>query len=256
MEYHHLLIAEDHPQNSKALLDALGEDYYLHEVRNSMEAIEYINNNDVDLVIMAYELPDIDGIETFMDIKALRPSLPVILTSSYLIGELILKAFRLGVRDFFKKPFQAEEVRDTVELILSYKKETQKESRSNVLLERYVNRPSVGTSIHSGIEKARMFLEENYTNSISLEQIANQASLSRHHCSRVFKKEIGISFSKYLTRLRVEKAKELLIQKGMSITKISSLVGYNEITYFERVFKKMTGLTPSTYRRKIFRPAT
>lgn len=254
MENRQILIVDDNEKDRSAMLDTLGKLYYIYEAENGMDAIEHINNNDVDLVIMAYELPDMDGIDTFLDIKALRPSIPVILTSSYLIGELILKAFRLGVRDFFKKPFQTEEIRNTVELILSYK-ERKAETRQNILLDNYAKKASTDISIHPGIERARVFVEENYTKPISLEQIAHQASLSRHHCSRVFKKEVGLSFAKYLTKLRVEKAKDLLRVRGLSIAQVSASVGYKELTYFERVFKKATGCSPSIYRRKVARLA-
>ncbi len=100
------------------------------------------------------------------------------------------------------------------------------------------------------INQAIDFMKKNYHRQISLEEVARVVYLSPAYFSTLFKQQTGISFSQYLTRLRVDKAKELLDKTWLSISEISQAVGYTTVDYFCRIFKKMTGTTPSNYRRE------
>ena len=78
--------------------------------------------------------------------------------------------------------------------------------------------------------------------------MAHRVSFSPFYFSKLFKKAFGLSFIEYLTHLRIERAKSLLTQ-GMSVREVSDIVGFTEPNYFTRVFKKETGLTPSSYQK-------
>ena len=99
------------------------------------------------------------------------------------------------------------------------------------------------------IKRAIAFMEKHYDEEISLLQIAQSAFLSPCHFCRLFKKQVGTTCSKYLSILRINKARELLREKELSVTEICFKVGFNDLTHFERVFKGLEGTTPSVYRR-------
>lgn len=96
----------------------------------------------------------------------------------------------------------------------------------------------------------REYLDRNYSGDITLQHIADRFFLSRENVSRKFKQVTGENLSDYLTNLRVEKAKELLQNSDMRMSRISELVGYDDEKYFSRVFKKATGLTPREFRKR------
>ena len=73
--------------------------------------------------------------------------------------------------------------------------------------------------------------------------------ISPYYLSHLFKEELDITFIEYLTRVRIEEARRLLFQTSMSIQEITQRVGYVDPSYFSRVFKKVTGMTPNRYRR-------
>lgn len=98
------------------------------------------------------------------------------------------------------------------------------------------------------IARTRSFIEENYQQNLSLDEVAHRVSFSPFYFSKLFKKAFGLSFIEYLTHLRIERAKSLLAQ-GMSVREVSDIVGFTEPNYFTRVFKKETGLTPSNYQK-------
>jgi two-component system response regulator YesN len=85
---------------------------------------------------------------------------------------------------------------------------------------------------------------------ISLDEMASMTGLSSFYFSKVFKHYKKINFIEYLTRIRTQKAKELLMNPVNSIKDIGEMVGYNDSNYFTRVFKRIEGITPTEYRNK------
>jgi two-component system response regulator YesN len=90
-------------------------------------------------------------------------------------------------------------------------------------------------------------VRENYGKQMSLEATAYALGISPNRLSRIFSEETGKGFSDYLIEYRIGKAKELLLQPGASIKQVSISCGYPDPNYFSRLFKKVTGLTPTTF---------
>ncbi len=102
----------------------------------------------------------------------------------------------------------------------------------------------------SPISRARVYLARNFSNpNLMLQDVAEEIGMSQSHCSTVFAQETGITFTQYLTGLRIGKAKELLTATEMKTSQIAMEVGYNDSHYFSYLFKKTTGMTPSEFRK-------
>ena len=101
----------------------------------------------------------------------------------------------------------------------------------------------------SMIKKACLFIDRNYTNNISLENVADYIGLNASYFSKLFKDTTGISFVQYLERKRMEEAINMIKNTNMMISEIGLKIGYNSPNYFSKVFKKFTGLTPDKYRQ-------
>ena len=93
------------------------------------------------------------------------------------------------------------------------------------------------------------FIEQNYMNDITLEDLAQLAGYSTYHFSRIFKKYSNTTFINFLNRRRVKAAELLLLENGCSITDVAMQVGFTSLTTFNRVFKSITGCTPSDYKK-------
>jgi len=102
----------------------------------------------------------------------------------------------------------------------------------------------------SRIEKALSYINKNLDRKFTLEKIAGYCKLSNTRFSELFRQEMGICFSMYLRKIRIEKAKELLTDNTLSIKQIYYKVGYKYASNFNHDFKKLTGLSPSSHRRK------
>ena len=98
--------------------------------------------------------------------------------------------------------------------------------------------------------RARAYLSKCFANpNLMLQDVASEVGISQSHFSTVFAQETGITFTQYLTGLRIAKAKELLETSPLRSSEIAFQVGYNDAHYFSYLFKKHTGMTPSEYRK-------
>ena len=106
------------------------------------------------------------------------------------------------------------------------------------------------------ISKIIGYINNNYFEDITLDGLSERFFISPYYLSRRFKKMCGMSFIDYLNNVRVKEAKKLLISTKMSVTEISDAVGYRSTTHFGRIFKKITALSPLTYRKMHIKKAT
>lgn len=93
------------------------------------------------------------------------------------------------------------------------------------------------------------FIQDNYTKSLSLSELAETFHFSYTYLSAFLSAKLKMSFSEYVKKTRLDKAKELLTQSDLNLSEISEAVGYSDISYFSRIFKKECQVTPSKYRR-------
>ncbi|WP_432408516.1 response regulator [Wukongibacter sp. M2B1] len=101
---------------------------------------------------------------------------------------------------------------------------------------------------HFIIDRIITFVNENYHEALSVEEIAKKFSISSFYFSRLFKEYQNINFVDYITQVRIKKAIELFDDESLNIKEIAHLVGYHDANYFSRVFKKNMGLSPKKYR--------
>jgi YesN/AraC family two-component response regulator len=107
----------------------------------------------------------------------------------------------------------------------------------------------IKTNISSTLKPAIEYIYQNKSENISAEKMAKICHISQSYFSRLFAKEIGDSFSNYLSRLKIQWAKNILEETDMSVNQISEEIGFNEPGYFIKIFKKYEGVTPSIYRK-------
>ncbi|UJF31840.1 response regulator transcription factor [Paenibacillus hexagrammi] len=100
------------------------------------------------------------------------------------------------------------------------------------------------------VQEIKQYIKENYSKEITLQDISERFYLSKENVSRKFKQVTDENVVEYISRIRMDKAKILLGNPAMRVSRISELVGVQDEKYFSRVFKKVTGLTPREYRKK------
>lgn len=100
----------------------------------------------------------------------------------------------------------------------------------------------------SVLDRAKNYIQGKFTEDLSLEEVADFVHLNPFYFSKVFKQQVGETFIDFVTALRIDKAKELMVSDDLSLKEVCYEVGYNDPNYFSRVFKKVTGVTPTEFR--------
>jgi AraC-like DNA-binding protein/ligand-binding sensor protein len=101
------------------------------------------------------------------------------------------------------------------------------------------------------ITRARQFIAEHQTEELSLDQVAKSVNTSKFYFCKMFKKATGINFTDYLSRVRTERAKNLLLNPNLRVSEIAYEVGFQSLTHFNRVFKRILGRSPTDYREQL-----
>jgi AraC-like DNA-binding protein/ligand-binding sensor protein len=103
------------------------------------------------------------------------------------------------------------------------------------------------------ITRAKQYINEHQTEELSLDQVAKSVHTSKFYFCKIFRKATGINFTDYLSRVRTERAKNLLLNPNLRVSEIAYEVGFQSLTHFNRVFKRILGQSPTDYRGQLAR---
>jgi AraC-like DNA-binding protein len=101
------------------------------------------------------------------------------------------------------------------------------------------------------ITNAKEFIRAHHTEDLSLPQVAQFANTSRFHFCKLFKRTTGLSFTKFLSHVRIESSRNLLMNPQLRVSEVAYEVGFQSLTHFNRVFQKILGQSPTEYRQKL-----
>jgi len=245
-----ILVVEDDHNVREVLTDLLGAVHDVRPARTGAEALAMLEEEDIALIVLDYLLPDRTGLEVLAEIKATRPGLPVIMMTGYGSEGLCASAFRLGVREYFPKPFDTRDLMHAVRHILGGPFPTQeRDDYARVVGSHRDLLPAPSARWYDVvILKGVKLVQERYWDRVPLSGLARELGIGKYTFSRRFRQVMGVPFRAYLLRLRLEKAKVLLATGGFSITEVAHMDGFGDLPRFDKLFKRYTGMTPSAYR--------
>jgi YesN/AraC family two-component response regulator len=103
------------------------------------------------------------------------------------------------------------------------------------------------------IRRAKEYIQQHQSEELSLGQVSKAVNTSTYYFCKMFKKYAGLNFTDYLARVRIEKARNLLLNPNLRVSEIAYEVGFQSLTHFNRVFKKILGQSPTEYRAQLLR---
>jgi len=188
-------------------------------------------------------------------VKGFLPQTVIVVLCESISKTTMCNLFRFGVRDVlecsFDKEINLNEAITKVNFIFSNRPKN-RERRSNFLTLKHIKEfPSITEPLPDDkrIERAKAYIEKHYNCPLALEHVANIACMSKYHFCRTFKRFDGISFKGYVKNVRIEKAKELLNNTGLSISEIAFEVGFQSLSYFNTLFKSHLNISPRNFRK-------
>ena len=206
---------------------------------------------DYDLVVVDCDQDASSALLLLKLIKECRPDVPVIFVAGTSTDEFVIKAFKEGVRDYFKKPAKTDVLSATVQLLLDLRRQTLGMRKAMHLARKDMKEertPDI-RSMPPNILRSIRLIESSFHAPLDLESLAREAFLSKFHFSRLFKSYLGMSPMKYVLMLRINHSLTLLKDSGLTISTVALRVGFNNLGEFTRQFRKIVGQLPSAYRK-------
>lgn len=217
------------------------------QAENGKEALKYIVNNPVDVVLCDVKMPVMSGIELAAELHKSTLRTKVIFLSAYRYFEYAQKALSYGVKNYIVKPVKYEEL---VDVFTKVKVELDRENpdlqAKNKPGEYYPCSDAV-TFHEKIIIAAKKYIKENFS-IVTLEQVAKLAHMNPYYFSKFFKDKTGQNFYDYVIEVKMQKAAELLENINYKTNEVSELVGYTNPKNFSRAFRNYYNKTPSQYR--------
>jgi AraC-like DNA-binding protein len=198
------------------------------------------------------------GLRILRELKTMCSGVPIIFLTDTSSENTAIDAFRMGARDYYKKPVKITELKDTIERLLRVKSSVNVAQKRVQVVDRRIQSGGrsffqMGSDTPVNIIRSISFIEEKLPDvkALSLEELSKKANLSKFHFCRSFKKSTGMTPMQFVTHLRINRAKELLRRRNNNISRIAIEVGFNDFSNFIRHFKKHTGVTPKTFRSSV-----
>ena len=215
------------------------------EAADGMEAIAQIDTLRPDIVIMDINIPIMNGLKVIQLSRIKHPDTAFIIVSGYDDFSYCREALRLQITDYILKPVNYEEFGSCID---------------NLKISLFEHRVSDTSEPEKQEERTiagiTRYLQEHLSEEMSFSVLAEEFHLNPQYISQLFRNEIGVNFLAYLTSIRMEKAKKLLLSTSLSVTEVADQSGYGDYRVFTKVFKKSEGITPSQYRRDFLETGT
>lgn len=240
-----ILIIDDEPGILESLDQLFSDKFNVLMAVDGEEGIGLLKRRRFNLVLLDLTMPGMDGMEVLKWIRNLSEPPPVMILTGHSTHERAKGCADSGVLGYIEKPFNTTELFDRVTAIL---KEGKK--KGNIATN---SEPAFAKKISSLVEKVIRFINIRYTdhaNPLRPKEVAAHLGVSREHLVRRFKEETGCGVNEYINRLRIKKAKQLFLQnKDAIISKVAYDSGFENETYFLKIFKRYTGTTPTNFRK-------
>ena len=195
------------------------------ETTRGDETVEAVKRLRPDIVFLDIEMPGLNGLQV-MEKLSHEPlgDVAFIIITAYNSFTYAQQALRLKARDFLLKPILYEQFCETMQRVLGY---------------RYSDNPLFNQLME--------YIDLHYMEELHLGDCAAALSTSESNVARLFKHYLNTSFTTYYNSVRINKATELL-HNGYSVKEAADMVGYSNLNYFYRIFKKQTGMTPKEHQ--------
>jgi AraC-like DNA-binding protein len=210
-----------------------------------------------DVICFDFDYPDLAALRRIPEAKKLHPSLPILMLTIQRSADLAIWALRARVFDYLIKPLDPADVEQcTARLKSVFDAKRSQGSRRAISSTprapreaRYRAREAARTRV----QRAIPYIAKHFATRVSEPDVAELCGMSPFRFSREFRATFGVGFQDYLCNLRLTEARRLLENYAMPIADIGAAVGFDDPSYFARVFKRSVGLSPSDYRASLGR---
>ena len=249
------LIVEDEPLMREYLMLHLTSIHGMWKTegcaRDGLEALALLKARPFDLVITDIKMPHMDGLELADYIHVNHPGTDVIILTGYSEFDYARAAMRANAADYLLKPLQDVELHKALSKLAAKRMTADSVPAAVPFPAEAAPKEPARDDPGILVQRARTYIRAHFTEPLSLNEVANTLAVNPAYLSSIFKSERGESYSKFILRLRMERAALLL--RTYSVGKVNDIapeVGYSSTKHFYTVFKDYFGMTPNEYRNQ------
>ncbi|NIK69517.1 MULTISPECIES: response regulator [unclassified Paenibacillus] len=251
-----ILIVDDEPRTREGVRKVLESwsagRYEITTSSSAVEALEWLEANEANLVITDIRMPEINGLELVEKLRDRQHPPVVIVISGHPQFDYAHKALQFGVIEYLLKPLDKKKLVEAVELAFRKEEELNRIERMERLVDtKLLETSEQETQYSAPVKESIQYLDEHLHEPVTMRDIADHLHMNASYFSVLFKEQTGLTFSDYLTRRRVQRAKELLTGTRLSINEIAEKAGYQTAKYFVKVFRSHEGVSPGQYRKNV-----
>lgn len=251
-----ILIAEDELIGRMVLKKTLQKRFNeceIIDVESGRAAMEVFHSMPIHIAILNIEMTGMQGLEVAEHMRRENKEIKIIFLSVSEKFEYAKRAVSLRAMEYFLKPYSEREMlRIVEEAVEDYEGKEKNPTESFVWGNDTAHTPESINRLSMMVTMIEEYIRNNYKQDISMQDAARAINYSETYFCKIFKQKYGQSFTSYLTGYRMEEAKKLLLQPTVNVRKVGETVGYADATYFARVFRRSTGMSPSEYRNAFF----
>ncbi|MFF5994527.1 response regulator [Lysinibacillus sp. KU-BSD001] len=250
-----LLVVDDEPiilKGIRSLVDfealSISE---VFEASNGEAALELFKQYLPDFVLADINMPKMNGLDFSVAAKAIKPDVKIAIITGYDYFDYAVTALKAGIDDYVLKPVSKKDIQETLKRLIEKRQALQNQTEvSRLVGELLKDAPAHDdTGYKAKIQKE---LEENIANiDFSLSYLAKQMALSNSYLSGLFKTLFGTNFQDYMLKIRLDRAKILLLSTDLKIYEIAAAVGFEDPNYFSATFKRKCHVSPNQFREKM-----
>ncbi|MNI06371.1 putative response regulatory protein [compost metagenome] len=251
-----ILVVDDEPRTRQGIRQTLevwaAGRYIVETAENGIDARERLLHGRVHLLITDVRMPEVSGLDLIRSLEGQVRKPVIIVISGYAEFDYVQQALRLGAVNYLLKPLDKEELVQVVEAALKQEEEQQRREKLEKLVDHKLLEIDPDTAgMGEPVKEALAYVEQHLHEQLTMAEVAGRIHLNASYFSVLFKEQTGVPFSEYLSRLRIQRAKELLLQTSLPIVEIGERVGYRTDKYFIKVFKSLEDMSPSRYRHQM-----
>lgn len=218
---------------------------------NGKDALEILKKETFDLIFTDIRMPFVDGIEMLRKLSENGNTIPVIFASSYDEFEYARQGLILGAFDYLLKPVDEKKLAEVLNRLKSHieaNTETEKmdESVSEVLRQLGID-PDSSPFAH----QTAMYFSEHFGQVFTIDDVAESQGYSKDYFGKIFKKHFNMTFNEVYSHIKIAYAIKLLRTGNYKAYEISDILGYSSVDYFTKIFKEITGETPSRFKARL-----
>jgi signal transduction histidine kinase/ligand-binding sensor domain-containing protein/DNA-binding response OmpR family regulator len=246
-----LLIVEDNPDVTSYISSFMNHDYRILRAENGKEGLKIALDKYPDLIISDVMMPEMDGFEFCQKVKSDEriSHIPIILLTAKADLDSKIEGLEFGADDYVTKPFEARELQIRAKNLIEQRRKLRE--KFSLLLDLKPEDIAASSMDEQLLQRLLAVFEDNIEDpNFNLEHLSREIGMSRTHLNRKIQALTNLSSRDFIRTLRLQRAARLLYSASGTVSEIAYKVGFNNLSYFSRAFRKHFGKLPSDFAKE------